>query len=88
MSEEPGADFRPLIRALEVASADPYATLAEQLISLEVSFAAAEINPNPIPAVEISYALKVLQGLNANLNQSTRGTADLAPFFDPQLGSI
>jgi hypothetical protein len=85
--ERAGADFRPLIKALETASADPFASLDEQLASLELSLVSAELNPNPIAAVELSYALKALRELNANLT-STRGTADLAPFFDPQLGSF
>jgi hypothetical protein len=79
--ERPGADFQALIEALQTASADPYATLEEQLASLELSLVAAELNPNPIPLVELTYSLKALSELNAGGRVQARGTAELGVFF-------
>ena len=77
----PGADFQPLIEALQAASADPYATLEEQLASLELSLVSAELNPNPVPLVELTYSLRALAELNPQGRASARGTAELAMFF-------
>jgi len=80
--DKAGADFRPLIAALEAASADPFATLEEQLAQIELELVSAQLNPDPIQAVELSYALKALREIDPRGISSTRGTADLAPFFD------
>jgi hypothetical protein len=80
--DKPGADFRPLIAALEAASSDPYATLSEQLRSFELSLVSAELNPNVIEAVELFYSLKVLREIDLEGRSESRGTADLSPFFE------
>lgn len=80
--DKAGADFRPLIAALEAASADPFATLEEQLAQIELELVSAQLNPDPIQAVELSYALKALREIDPRGISSTRGTADLAPFYD------
>lgn len=80
--ERPGADFRALIAALEAASADPYATLEQQLAQLELSLVSAQLNPNPIEAVELAYALKALKEIDTQGINPARGTADLANWFD------
>ena len=77
-----GADFRPLIAALEAASADPFATLQEQLAQIELELVSAQLNPDPIEAVELSYALRALREIDPSGISSARGTADLAPFFE------
>jgi hypothetical protein len=80
--EKPGADFRPLIEALEALDAEPGLDLQEQLARLEMALVSAEINPNPIEAIELSYSLKALQELNADNRAPARGTADLASYFE------
>ncbi len=80
--QTPGADFKPLIEALQLASADPYATLEEQLASLELSLVSAELNPNPVPIVELTYSLRVLSEIHTDSRASARGTAELAGFFE------
>ncbi len=80
--QKPGADFQPLIEALQAASADPYATLEEQLASLELSLVSAELNPNPVPIVELTYSLRVLSEVDTASRASARGTAELAGFFE------
>ena len=77
-----GADFSALIAALQSASADPFATLEEQLAQIELSLVSAQLNPNPIEAVELTYALKALREIDPQGIAPSRGTADLAPFFD------
>lgn len=86
--ERAGADFRPLIAALHAASADPFATLDEQLAQLELSLVSAQLNPNPIDAVELAYALKALREIDPQGINPARGTADLEPFFNPHLESF
>ena len=86
--ERAGADFSALIAALQAASADPFATLDEQLAQLELSLVSAQLNPNPIAAVELSYALKALREIDPQGINPARGTADLAPFFNPHLESF
>lgn len=76
-----GADFGPLIAALQAASADPFATLEQQLNAIELSLVSAQLNPNPIEAVELAYALKALREIDPRGITSTAGTADLAPWF-------
>jgi hypothetical protein len=80
--ERPGADFGPLIAALTQASANPEASLAEQLASLELSLVSAELNPNVIEAVELFYSLNALKEINLEARSSARGTADLTPWFE------
>lgn len=80
--ERPGADFGPLIAALIEASANPEATLSEQLSSLELSLVSAELNPNVIQAVELFYSLKALREIDLEPRLTARGTADLAPWFE------
>lgn len=80
--DRPGADFGPLIAALTAASADPYATLEEQLANIELSLVSAQLNPNPIQAVELAYSLKALNEINTQGLNPAQGTADLAPFFE------
>jgi hypothetical protein len=80
--QKPGADFQPLIEALQLASADPYATLEEQLASIELSLVSAELNPNPVPIVELTYSLRVLSEINTGSRAQARGTAELAGFFE------
>ena len=80
--ERPGADFGPLIAALVQASANPEASLAEQLSSLELTLVSAELNPNVIEAVELFYSLKALKEINLEARSSARGTADLTPWFE------
>jgi len=80
--EKPGADFEPLIAALIAASANPYASLEEQLASLELSLVEAELNPNTIQAVEMFYSLEALQGVNLEGRSTARETLDLASFFE------
>jgi hypothetical protein len=79
--DKPGANFQPLIAALEDAGADPRATLSEQLARLELFLVAAELDPNVIPAVEIFWALKALRTINLKGRSESTGTEDLAPFF-------
>lgn len=88
--ERPQADFRPLITALQAASADPYATLEEQLAALELYLVSAQLNPDPYQAIELRYSLKALREISPQGINSARGTADLAPFFgtDPHLESF
>jgi hypothetical protein len=80
--ERAGADFSALIAALKQASADPFATLEEQLAQIELSLVSAQLNPNPIEAVELAYSLKALREIDPRGITSSRGTADLAPFFE------
>lgn len=80
--KKPGADFRPLIEALEALDAEPGLDLQEQLARLELALVSAEINPNPIEAIELSYSLKALQELNTDNRAPARGTADLAGYFE------
>jgi hypothetical protein len=82
--ERSGADFRPLIAALEAASADPFATLEQQLANIELSLVSAQLNPNPIEAVELAYSLRALREIDPQGISSTRGTADLAPWFEQE----
>jgi len=80
--EKPGADFRPLIEALEALEAEPGLNLQEQLARLEIALVSAEINPNPIEAVELTYSLKALQEIDASKRAPAQDTADLASFFE------
>lgn len=80
--EKPGADFRPLIEALEALEAEPGLDLQEQLARLEMALVSAEINPNPIEAIELSYALKALKEIDTHNRAPTKGTADLAGYFE------
>jgi len=80
--ERSGADFGPLIEALQSASADPYATLSEQLASIELYLVSAQLNPNPIPAVELSYSLRVLREIDPQGINPAQGTAELSSWFE------
>jgi hypothetical protein len=80
--ERAGADFGPLIAALQAASADPFATLENQLANIELSLISAQLNPNPIEAVELAYSLKALREIEPQGIISAAGTADLAAFFE------
>lgn len=80
--ERAGADFGPLIAALQAASTDPFATLSEQLANIELSLVSAQLNPNPIPAVELAYSLRVLAEIETQGINPARGTAALAPWFE------
>jgi hypothetical protein len=80
--ERPGADFRPLIAALEAASADSSATLSDQLATLELALVAAELNPDSESFIELTYALKALAEIDANARAQARGTAALGVFFE------
>lgn len=80
--ERAGADFRPLIEALQAASADPQATLREQLATLELFLVSAQLNPNPIPAVELAYSLRVLAEIDTQGINPAQGTAELSEWFD------
>jgi len=82
MEQRIGADFRPLIAALEAASADPQSTLSDQLLQIELSLVSAQLNPDPVEAVELGYALKALREIDPSGITTARGTADLAPFFE------
>lgn len=78
--ERPGADFTPLILALLTASSDPYASLDEQLASIELSFVEAELNPNPVDRVELFHSLRVLRELVID-RPNARAAEDLEHFF-------
>lgn len=80
--ERAGADFRPLIEALEAASSDPYATLSEQLATLELFLVSAQLNPNPIPAVELAYSLRVLAEIDTQGIHPAQNTAELSSWFE------
>lgn len=80
--ERAGADFGPLIAALQAASADPFATLEEQLANIELSLVSAQLNPNPIEAVELAYSLKALREIDPQGVNPSMGTADLANWFE------
>jgi hypothetical protein len=88
--ERIAADFGPLIKALQLASADPAATLGEQLAQVELSLVSAQINPDPYNALELRYALQALREIDPQGIQHARGTADLECFFatDPHLESF
>ena len=79
--ERIAADFRPLIKALELAMEDEGSCLREQLGQIELSLVSAQINPNPIAAVELRYALQVLREIDYKLIRHAQDTADLEAFF-------
>lgn len=80
--EKPGADFRPLIEALQALEAEPELTLQEQLARLEIALVSAEINPNPIDAVELTYSLKALREIDTHNRAPAQDTADLSSYFE------
>jgi hypothetical protein len=80
--ERARADFGPLIAALQAASADPFATLEQQLANIELSLVSAQLNPNPIEAVELAYSLKALREIDPQGVNPSIGTADLANWFE------
>ena len=80
--ERAGADFGPLIAALQAASADPFATLEQQLANIELSLVSAQLNPNPIEAVELAYSLQALREIDPQGVSPSMGTADLANWFE------
>jgi hypothetical protein len=86
--ERMGADFRPLIRALQLASLDQSLTLSQQLAEIELSLVSAQINPDTYEALELRYSLEALREIDPRGIAQARGTAELEPFFSPHLGSI
>lgn len=80
--EKPEADFRPLIKALLALEAEPGLDLQEQLNRLELALVSAELNPNPIEAVELLYSLEVLKQIDTTDRAPAKDTADLAGYFD------
>ena len=79
--EKPGADFSPLIAALIEASANPEATLSEQLGIIELSLVSAELNPNRVESVELFYSLKALREIDLNRGE-IEASQDLERFFE------
>ncbi len=79
--EKIGADFRPLIRALELASADQRNSLEQQLGIIELALVEAQLNPNTYQAIELRYSLEALRQIDPRGIAQARGTADLEPFF-------
>lgn len=77
-----GADFGPLIAALQAASADPFATLEQQLANIELSLVSAQLNPDPVAAVELAYSLRALREIDPQGVKPSMGTADLANWFE------
>jgi len=87
--ERQTADFRPLIKALQLASAEGYHSLEEQLAEIELYLVSAQLNPDPYSALEMKYALNALSQIHTQGISPARGTADLAPFFEnPHLESF
>lgn len=79
--DKPAADFSPLIRALEAAGAAN--SLDQQLAIIELALVEAELNPNPIPAIDLHYSLNALGEIDTRGRAAaSRGTADLAAFFE------
>jgi hypothetical protein len=76
----PAADFTPLIRALEAANSSE--TLEGQLAIIELALVEAELNPNPIPSIELEFSLSALATIDTSERIASRGTAELAQFFE------
>lgn len=79
-----GANFEPLIIALQAANGVPGASLEQQLHIIELSLVELELDPDVIQAVQMFYSLKVLKGLDLAARSKAIGTRenfDLATWF-------
>jgi hypothetical protein len=79
-----GANFEPLIIALQAANRVPDASLEQQLHIIELCLVGLELDPDVIQAVQMFYSIKVLKGLDLDARSKAIGTrenSDLAAWF-------